>query len=117
MTFSTIRDAVYSRLQSDHGNHGVRFIDYERIMPTLDPSCLIAREADHQMYAIAGGTEILLRAASVLPAQMAAVSTLMGANLRVRDWIWDSLTQMDWMLPLRCSRMDIFNLSLRFQAV
>lgn len=83
VTFSTIRDAVYSRLQSDHGNHGVRFIDYERIMPTLDPSCLIAREADHQMYAIAGGTEILLRAASVLPAQMAAVSTL-GANLRVR---------------------------------
>ena len=39
----TLRDAVFGKAQSDQQQHGVRFIDFERMIPSLDQSALIQR--------------------------------------------------------------------------
>ena len=100
------RDTAFSRCQSDQSNDGVRFINSERMAPTVtvDPAALVSREGTREMIRINTGSEVILHAAHVLPAGVC------GTSYACKIWIWASSIPMPWTRPLRFTEWGSFNL-------
>ena len=81
------RDTAFSRCQSDQSNDGVRFINSERMAPTVtvDPAALVSREGTREMIRINTGSEVILHAAHVLPAGVCGTSTFLGMTLCMQN--------------------------------